>query len=199
LHGLSCVTAVCTRPGKIHCALISDYYGFASVASCSPQSELGRLWGLTFAMLPIVRAFDTCVAWNKAMRIDVVPPSFLSKAVPKSAPCGSANWIGLRSLRDLNQHSRHELTKPSHLFLSLRISPVSRTTTSSSTHGRFFALRRINHMLHRLCGPSFLLSNSVLPRRSFNALCCDAEGVDTPHLMTSFRARTTRYLICLLP
>ncbi len=85
-----------------------------------------------------------------------------------------------------------------HLYSSLlRDGDVLPHSTTFRAQVRFFALRRIEHMLHRLCGPpsiplSFSLA-TVLPRRDAYRVSFGTIGLGTDHTKhPSFRARTTR-------
>ncbi len=57
----------------------------------------------------------------------------------------------------------------------------------------FFALLQLNHMLHRLCGPSFLSFNLAVdtPEPECNALAA-ALSPEGPNTSASFTAWTTR-------
>ncbi len=79
--------------------------------------------------------------------------------------------------------SRHELTTAMQHLSSLSFqspNPFRFVPRACPTWVRFFALRRIKHMLHRLCGPpsiplSFNLA-AVLPRRCTYCVSCGTGG-----------------------
>ncbi len=78
------------------------------------------------------------------------------------------------------------LTVPEGTFSSLK------TSVDVKTRVRFFALHRVNHMLHRLCGPRHLSFNlrPYSPGRSLNALARKPRLRAQPQV-TSFTAWTT--------
>ncbi len=105
----------------------------------------------------------------------------------------------MRSLRDLTQHltTRADDSHAAPLQTPRRETSFRRLSSAVQTQVRFFAWCRVNHMLHRLCGPpsiplSFSLA-TVLPRRDAYRVSFGTGGVDTPYTKhPSFTARTTR-------
>ncbi len=105
----------------------------------------------------------------------------------------------MRSLRDLTQHltTRADDSHAAPLQQFLRKGSSLNRSTAVQAQVRFFALRRINHMLHRLCGPpsiplSFSLA-TVLPRRNTYRVSYGTAGVNSRHTKcSSFTAWTTR-------
>ncbi len=92
----------------------------------------------------------------------------------------------MRSLRDLTQHltTRADDSHAAPVKPSRRNSPSQGIAIPCQTQVRFCALRRINHMLHRLCGPpsiplSFSLA-TVLPRRGTYCVSSGTEMITTP-------------------
>ncbi len=102
------------------------------------------------------------------------PSSELSPAVlPESPPLRAGNWQqGLRSLRDLTQHltTRADDNHAPPVLLPPKRHHVSMTLSRCQALVRFFALRRIKHMLRCLCGPPSV-------PLSFNMRPCSPGGI----------------------
>ena len=109
---------------------------------------------------------------------------------------------GLRSLRDLTQHlTTRATTAMHHLLFAREGSPFSRRSETCQTQVRFFALRRINHMLRCLCGPpsiplSFSLA-AVLPGGAL--IVAPAGRVDTSHTLPIVYGVDYQVLILFAP
>ncbi len=89
-------------------------------------------------------------------------------------------------MRDLTQHltTRADDSHAAPAILARRHTAFQPLTGSCQAQVRFCALRRINHMLHRLCGPpsiplSFSLA-TVLPRRGTYCVSSGTELVTNP-------------------
>ena len=150
------VRAVCQGRERIHLRILICVLRFHSCSRVSTTSDWTVfLDGLHLTVLPpfVPAIVHVCALGIRAMRLDVIS-TFLRLYVGLLVECHHLGWHYDRValVAGLTPTPTTQLT---HLSTFSSLPKSSRISASSRglTHVRFCALRRIEPMLHRLCGP----------------------------------------------